>query len=57
MWTVVGGQGRSTLGRWCQDRNEAEDWARQLIRAGITPITINGELFEPGSEESAEPTP
>ena len=57
MWAVIGGQGRSTIGRWCHDRQEAEGWARQLIRAGITPVKINGVLFEPGSEESAEPTP
>jgi hypothetical protein len=57
MWTVIGGQGRSTFGRWCQDRQEAEGWARQLIRAGITPVKINGVLFEPGSEGSAELAP
>ena len=57
MWTVVGSQGRSTIGRWCQSRNEAEEWARQLIKAGIMPVKINGKLFEPGSEGSTDPTP
>ena len=55
MWTVVGGQGRSKVGRWCQDRKEAEGWAHQLIKAGITPVKINGVLVEPGTEELAEP--
>ena len=57
MWAVIGGQGRSTIGRWCQDRQEAEGWARQLIRAGITPVKINGVLFEPEAEGSAAPVP
>ena len=57
MWAVVGGQGRSKVGRWCQDRKEAEGWAHQLIKAGITPVTINRVPFEPGSEEIAEAKP
>lgn len=57
MWTVVGSQGRSTIGRWCQSRNEAEEWARLLIKAGIMPVKINGKLFEPGYEGSTDPTP
>jgi hypothetical protein len=55
MWTVVGGQGRSKVGRWCQGHREAEDWARQLIKAGITPVKINGVPFEPASDGIAEP--
>ena len=55
MWTVVGGQGRSKIGRWCQGPKEAEDWARQLIKAGITPVKINRVLFEPVSDEIAGP--
>ncbi len=57
MWTVVGGQSRSKVGRWCQDRKEAEGWAHQLVKAGITPVTINRVPFEPGSEEIAEAKP
>ncbi len=52
MWTVVGDQGRRTIGRLCQSCTEAEQWAKELIRAGIVPVRINGVPFEPeGSDE------
>jgi hypothetical protein len=55
MFIVVGGQGRRALGRSCLDRAQAEDWARQLIAAGITPVTINGVGFGPeGSARSPD---
>lgn len=40
MWTVVGGDGRNTIARLCQDRTEAEQWAQQLAAAEISPISI-----------------
>ena len=52
MWTVVGGQDRRAIGRLCQTSTEAERWAKELIRAGIVPVRINGAPFEPeGSNE------
>ena len=54
MFMVVGGQGRSTLARSCLDRKQAEDWARQLVTAGITPVKIDGVLFEPERSQAGE---
>ena len=52
MWKVVGGLGRRSIARPCESQDQAEQWARQLIHAGITPVRINGVLFGPetGSE-------
>lgn len=51
-WTVTGGQGRRRITRPCQSREEAEDWARKVVAAGIGPVTINGTLFESKPEIS-----
>ena len=53
MWKVVGGLGRRSIARLCESQDQAERWARQLIHAGITPVKIDGVLFEPemGSED------
>jgi hypothetical protein len=47
MWKVVGGVGRQVVTRPCQSRPEAEQWACELIKAGIMPVKIDGVLFEP----------
>ena len=57
MWIVIGGQGRSTLTRPCQHSKEAEQWAHQLIEAGITPVRINGVPFDPALRDIAQPEP
>lgn len=57
MWTVVGGRDRSTITRPCRDREEAEQWARQLLKAGITPVKIDGVQFEPERSGTSEPAP
>lgn len=49
MWKVVGGLGRRSIARPCESQDQAEQWARQLIHAGITPVKINGVLFELGT--------
>ncbi len=33
--------------RPCPDRADAERWARELIKQGYEPVTIDGVRFEP----------
>ena len=47
MVTVTGDCGRSRITRSCLDREEAEQWARQLIEAGIAPVRVAGVPFGP----------
>ena len=42
------GVSHSTITGPCRDCDEAERWADQLVRAGITPVRIDGNLFEQG---------
>ena len=44
MCTVVGGEGRRIITRLCRDRREAEHWAQELIKVGISPVRIDGVL-------------
>ncbi len=54
VWRVIGGEGRSALGRWCQTSGEAQAWAHQLIEAGISPVKVNGALFQPEIADEGE---
>ena len=47
MWKVVGGMGRQVVTRPCQSQDQAEQWACELIKAGIAPVKIDGVTFKP----------
>ena len=46
MLHVQAGQHPHVITKQCRDRQEAEDWARELIERGFTPVIIDGVRFD-----------